>query len=127
MRNIIKLMIGLATMLVLASGFTKPTATNETQIEAELKEDGWTDILIQATENGEYDFECESLPQFGRTIYVKGVLTYDENGIDPVEMTAYGIDNEGVIRVIGNWTEDDDWVYTEFGTEYLHSVEHYVY
>lgn len=125
MKKIMELVIGVIMMAMVASCFTGEN--NEHKIENELKDSGWTDILIKATENGEYNFECESLPEFGRTIYIKGVLTYDENGIDPVEMTAYGVDNEGVIRVVGNWDIEDDWVYTEFGEEYLRTVEHHVY
>lgn len=120
MKNILKLTIGLAMMLMLASGFTKPTDT-EAKIESELKEEGWTDILIQPTEDEKYEFGCESLPEFGKTIYVKGTLSYDD-GIEPIEMTAYGVDNEGLIRVIGTWSKDEDWQYTEYGEEHLRSV-----
>ena len=125
MKKIMELVIGVIMMAMVASCFTGTKENTASYIREELEDSGWTDILVQPTDNNMYEFGCESLPQFGKTIYIKGTLTYD-NGIEPVEMTAYGVDDEGVIRVIGNWTEDEDWIYTEYGEEYLHTVEHHV-
>ena len=125
MKNVATLIFGLAAMLILASCFIG--GDEKTTVINELKNEGWTDIMVQPTEeeDGTYYFHAETEACFGKTIMVEGTLAYDQTGIEPVVMTAYGVDDEGTMLVIGTWDPLNDWIYTEYGSAYLREVRHY--
>lgn len=127
MKHVATLIAGLAAMLLLASCFIGgETKATESTIMEELKEEGWEEIYVEPTgeDDNTYRFYVEAELIEGRPIMVEGSLTYDK-WIEPVEMTAYGYQN-GCYYEVGTWDELNDWVYTDFGTEFMHEVRHYV-
>ena len=129
MKHVATLIAGLAAMLILASCFIngdeKEPVTKSTIID-ELKEEGWEEIYVEPTgeDDNTYRFYVEAELIEGRPIMVEGSLVYDK-WIEPVEMTAYGYQN-GCYYEVGTWDELNDWVYTDFGNEFMHEVRHYV-
>ena len=127
MKHVATLIAGLAAMLLLASCFVGgETNATEHTVKNELKEEGWEEIYVEPTgeDDNTYRFCVETEIIEGRPIMVEGSLVYDK-WIEPVEMTAYGYQN-GCYYIIGTWDALNDWTYTDFGTEFMYDVRHYV-
>lgn len=127
MKHVATLIFGLAAMLILASCFIggeEKEPVTKTTIMEELKEEGWTEIYVEPTgeDDNSFIFYVEQEIE-GKPIMVEGSLVYDK-WIEPVEMTAYGYQN-GCYYEIGSWDVlNDDWAYTDFGTEFMYDVRH---
>ena len=126
MKHVATLIAGLAAMLIMASCFIggDKTEATETTIMDELKEEGWTEIYVEPTgeDDNTYRFYVEAELIEGKPLMVEGTLVYDK-WIEPVEMTAYGYQN-GCYYEVGSWDVLNDWVYTDFGTEFMYDVRH---
>lgn len=106
-----------ATALIWAIG----TPSTEGKIRADLEEEGWQNICLTETENDEWRFSVETEIPGERSLIVEGTLTYEDDEVIPESMTAYGVDEDGELFVVGTWdAEIDDWNYTPEGEAYLH-------
>jgi len=128
MKHVATLIAGLAAMLLLASCFIGGEKSERQMIVEELKEEGWVIMELQPTgeDDDTWDFTVDT-DVAGQQIMVSGTLVHEEDGIEPVEMTAYGF-HEGYMNIfrIGTWDPINDWTYTAEGEEYLFQVNHYV-